>query len=81
MRSWRNRQTRTFEGRMGNRPGSSPGDRTTVKNPSRFPKRSGSDFFVAICMPCSANFPCSSVKNNENLPGTVWACNMVYKNS
>ena len=28
LRSWRNRQTRTFEGRMGNRPGSSPGDRT-----------------------------------------------------
>ena len=31
MRSWRNRQTRTFEGRMGNRPGSSPGDRTKIR--------------------------------------------------
>ena len=29
MRLWRNRQTRTFEGRMGNHPGSSPGNRTT----------------------------------------------------
>ena len=28
MRSWRNWQTRTFEGRVGNHPGSSPGDRT-----------------------------------------------------
>ncbi len=28
MRLWRNRQTRTFEGRMGNHPGSSPGNRT-----------------------------------------------------
>ena len=28
-RSWRNRQTRTFEGRMGDRMGSSPIDRTT----------------------------------------------------
>ncbi len=27
-RSWRNRQTRTFEGRMGDRMGSSPIDRT-----------------------------------------------------
>ena len=29
-RSWRNRQTRTFEGRMGDRMGSSPIDRTTL---------------------------------------------------
>lgn len=28
MRSWRNWQTRTFEGRVGNRMGSSPIDRT-----------------------------------------------------
>lgn len=28
MRSWRNRQTRTFKGRVGNRVGSSPTDRT-----------------------------------------------------
>ena len=28
LRSWRNRQTRTFEGRMGNHGGSSPPDRT-----------------------------------------------------
>ena len=28
LRSWRNRQTRTFEGRMGDRMGSSPIDRT-----------------------------------------------------
>ena len=28
VRSWRNRQTRTFEGRMGDRMGSSPIDRT-----------------------------------------------------
>jgi hypothetical protein len=28
LRSWRNRQTRTFEGRVGNRMGSSPIDRT-----------------------------------------------------
>ena len=28
MRLWRNRQTRTFEGRMGDRMGSSPIDRT-----------------------------------------------------
>ena len=32
MRSWRNRQTRTFEGRVGNRMGSSPIDRTTSFN-------------------------------------------------
>ena len=32
MRLWRNRQTRTFEGRMGNHPGSSPGNRTKAKN-------------------------------------------------
>ena len=32
MRLWRNRQTRTFEGRMGNHPGSSPGNRTTIYN-------------------------------------------------
>ena len=31
MRLWRNRQTRTFEGRMGNHPGSSPGNRTKLK--------------------------------------------------
>ena len=36
LRSWRNRQTRTFEGRMGDRMGSSPIDRT--KNPG-FPTR------------------------------------------
>ena len=29
MRLWRNRQTRTFEGRMGDRMGSSPINRTT----------------------------------------------------
>ena len=28
MRLWRNWQTRTFEGRMGDHPGSSPGNRT-----------------------------------------------------
>ena len=32
MRLWRNRQTRTFEGRMGNHPGSSPGNRTNGDN-------------------------------------------------
>ena len=31
LRSWRNRQTRTFEGRMGDRMGSSPIDRTKEK--------------------------------------------------
>jgi hypothetical protein len=30
MRSWRNRQTRTFEGRVGDRMGSSPIDRTKM---------------------------------------------------
>ena len=30
-RPWRNWQTRTFEGRMGNHPGSSPGGRTRKK--------------------------------------------------
>lgn len=43
LRSWRNRQTRTFEGRMGDRMGSSPIDRT--KNPG-FPTR----FF--LCLKC-----------------------------
>ena len=28
LRLWRNWQTRTFEGRMGDHPGSSPGNRT-----------------------------------------------------
>src|SRR5690606_39603941 len=32
-RSWRNWQTRTFEGRMGNRMGSSPIDRTRYNPP------------------------------------------------
>lgn len=31
MRLWRNRQTRTFEGRMGDRMGSSPINRTIKK--------------------------------------------------
>lgn len=31
LRSWRNWYTRTFEGRMGNREGSSPSD-LTIKN-------------------------------------------------
>ena len=35
MRTWRNWQTRTFEGRMGDRPGSSPGARTTKKESNR----------------------------------------------
>lgn len=35
MRSWRNRQTRTFEGRMGDRMGSSPIDRTTNEPANR----------------------------------------------
>ncbi len=30
-RSWRNWQTRTFEGRMGDHSGSSPDDRTILK--------------------------------------------------
>ena len=32
MRLWRNRQTRTFAGRLGTHPGSSPGNRPTVDN-------------------------------------------------
>ena len=32
MRSWRNRHTRTFEGRVGDRTGSSPVDRTQQKS-------------------------------------------------
>ena len=31
MRPWRNRQTRTFEGRVGDRAGSSPAGRTPKK--------------------------------------------------
>ena len=31
MRGWRNRQTRTFEGRVGNRAGSSPASRTICR--------------------------------------------------
>ncbi len=31
MRPWRNRQTRTFEGRVGDRTGSSPVGRTILK--------------------------------------------------
>ena len=34
-RSWRNRQTRTFEGRMGDRMGSSPIDRTSFRASAR----------------------------------------------
>ena len=43
MRLWRNRQTRTFEGRMGNHPGSSPGNRT---NYSKIGPCKGSVFFI-----------------------------------
>ncbi len=42
-RSWRNRQTRTFEGRMGDRMGSSPIDRT--KNP-------GFSTRIFLCLKC-----------------------------
>ena len=31
MRPWRNRQTRTFEGRVGDRAGSSPAGRTIIQ--------------------------------------------------
>lgn len=36
MRSWRNRQTRTFEGRVGDHMGSSPIDRTTGDGSSEY---------------------------------------------
>ena len=36
LRLWRNWQTRTFEGRMGDHPGSSPGNRTK-KRERNFP--------------------------------------------
>ena len=44
MRLWRNRQTRTFEGRMGNHPGSSPGNRTTHSKNRTFAK---GPFFIS----------------------------------
>lgn len=43
MRGWRNWQTRTFEGRVGNRTGSSPVLRTTI----RVVELDGSDFFFS----------------------------------
>lgn len=44
MRLWRNRQTRTFEGRMGDRMGSSPINRTIRK--TTFVYHDKSCFFV-----------------------------------
>lgn len=44
MRLWRNRQTRTFEGRMGDRMGSSPINRTIKK--TTFVYHDKSYFFV-----------------------------------
>ena len=49
MRSWRNRQTRAFEGRMGDRVGSSPTDRTKYADMAELADAHGSG-------PCESNF-------------------------
>ena len=47
MRLWRNRQTRTFEGRMGDRMGSSPINRTMASVLTAFEKLLGHSLFSA----------------------------------
>ncbi len=49
MRSWRNRQTRAFEGRMGDRVGSSPTDRTIYADMAELADAHGSG-------PCECKF-------------------------
>ena len=46
MRDWRNRQTRAFKGRVGDRVGSSPTSRTTNGNTTVLP------FFYCMCVFC-----------------------------
>ena len=65
MRLWRNRQTRTFEGRMGNHPGSSPGNRTKAKNEPkrlvfRFGAVTGGDDEVKFDLVISVKFALSA---------------------
>ena len=59
MRDWRNRQTRAFKGRVGDRVGSSPTSRTTKR------KHASVSFFHALRLCLSANL---AYKVGRNTP-------------
>ena len=75
MREWRNRQTRTFEGRVGDRTGSIPVSRTKHKRPSQ--KTRSFMFFAKLhiepfkCLLANTLFACSNNIQLQTLAQTV----------
>ena len=77
MRLWRNRQTRTFEGRMGDRMGSSPINRTIKETSFVYQGKRG--FFIAFWAKYRGNIEKSGSEAADRLLRTEWAAQYFFQ--